>query len=283
MGSVSSHTSDEFRKLAHGCIAIIARVPSNEANNAVAAYSGFWVQIDEVHFLITASHVIEGDRDDGPLNEVEETHADATFTLRPAVGDRASETPFNYRHARFFTPQRLQACLPELTDEAREVMLSMDVGAIVLNELYVANLRATGASPYSFNQIKGLTDEQAEALLEPDTLLSAYVVGVPKRMSMVHERTLMFECHYLSLPLYPVGIENRSIVWEPTWPADEVPHDVAGCSGGPVIVTGLDEPFIAGVEYAQERTPQGLVIKSADVTPFMAFLEMWAKDATAPK
>ncbi len=74
-------------------------------------------------------------------------------------------------------------------------------------------------------------------------------MGVPSNSIETYDTQYLV--HLNKYPFLPVEYDHPFSIWEPGWEREAVSYDLRGTSGGPVLLLGLDQSYLIGIQTSQ--------------------------------
>lgn len=270
-----AHVHEQEEQVTKAFVSICAYMPFQNAASQFAPFSGFVFSVEDQWILVTAEHVFTGHEDHVGLDLLLERHPETHIELQPFWGGRDTATKFVTDPARrFSTTQLANAWIDKLEEPAFYAMKNADIICIPLSDYFEQNLSAVGVQPLLWDQVRLVPQDEAIALLSGKTV-TTMLFGIPATGVQTKDGTA--SAWLLRLPVEPAGEELPFTYWLPAWNTDEVPDDVRGASGGPIMMLGADKPYLMGIQIAQDRLNGQRRLKAVNAFPFFEFIASWVR------
>lgn len=270
---------EQEEQVSKAFVSICVYMPYQPEERQFAPFSGFVFDVEGQWFLVTAEHVFTGHDEHVGLDKLLELHPETIVELQPFWGGRSTATRFNASQPNRLTTSQLAEMWRERVEpHIYEAMKGADLIAIALSEYYEQHLKAVGVEPLGWDQVQLIDKEEAMELLKGETV-STKLFGIPEKG--VETKDGVASAWLLRLPVAPAGEEPPFTYWEPTWDAENVPYDVRGTSGGPIMLLGAKTPYFMGIQIAQGRVDGQRRLKAVNAFAFFEFLASWVQYATA--
>jgi hypothetical protein len=228
--------------------------------------SGFVAEIRGHWLWVTAAHVLDE-------LKVFVTKGDSRWMLKPICDPSFNVIHFNFLGAQKMTATAIAEELaknvaPNPLPTQLASLLDADIGFVVLEDIYVKALRSSGVIPFSEQQTfvdPCLTAEDLE-----DKQVQYYVAGVPANSWRVAPLGRDVDIDFKALPVVPVTCESPVFEFEPQWPEGLHRGSIGGMSGGPIVSTGLERPYLVAVQSSQIIQGEKIkLLRATDAYPLL--------------
>lgn len=251
-------------------VSICVYPPSQAEVPKFAPFSGFVFCVEDQWFLVTAEHVFTGHDEHLGLDRLLELHPETRIELQPFLGGIRTATRLVVDpRRRLSTTQLAEAWKDTLEEQEYDGLMNADIISMPLLDYYKRNLAAVGVQPLLWDQVRFVPDAEAAELIR-DSHVTAKLFGIPATGVEIKEGSA--SAWLLRLPVEPAGQDPPFTYWFPTWNTSEVPDDVCGTSGGPIVLLGADRPLLVGVQIAQQRICGRRRLKAVNAFPFFELL-----------
>lgn len=263
-----------FHRIASAFMSINVENLEDDSDNRFTAFSGFVVEIEGHWLWITADHVF--DPKYNGLDLIEGNH-NFVATLNPITANPSDRLIFSYKTANRtrVTEHALKLCEdldPENPDNAEFIKIAqnLDVGALFLEDYYVAHLKAIGVRPLSGEELFEDREEVLEEMCKSRSCLA--VAGIPKN-SIIRTPTGTDQ-NFKVLAVKSAGIYTPPLCeFIDDFPEELHSGSLVGCSGGPIFFTTGTKTVVVAVQYAEEYRSGVRYIKAVGSEAFFRLLQ----------